>query len=66
MQYLIEKGADINATDPSNATALSLAVLKNDEKVVETLIKNGIDVKKDSSPMSLLIKAISNGKKLRM
>lgn len=67
VNLLIENGADINAKDPSNATALSLAIFKNSEKVVRTLVEMGIDVNiEDSSPTPHLIKAISNGKELRL
>lgn len=56
-QILIEKGADINATDHHGRTALVLSVYYCQPEMAELLIKNGADVNKvaDGEPTALRI-----------
>ncbi|KAK9311486.1 hypothetical protein V1522DRAFT_425233, partial [Lipomyces starkeyi] len=48
-ELLQEKGADINAEDPSGLTAMHSAVYRNDKEMVELLVERGADINaKDS------------------
>ncbi|KAH6583759.1 hypothetical protein BASA60_001280 [Batrachochytrium salamandrivorans] len=44
VEYLIEKGADVNAKDEADWTPLTIAVNVNAEQIVRNLIAAGADV----------------------
>lgn len=44
VEYLIDKGADVNAQCKWNRTALMMAVKRNDIEMVKLLVENGADI----------------------
>ncbi|KAK4160704.1 ankyrin repeat-containing domain protein [Cladorrhinum sp. PSN259] len=63
VRLLLEKGANIEATDSNGRTALSWATLKGHEPVVRLLLEQGADVEMESiySGRTLLLWAAQNG-----
>ena len=62
LKYLIEKGADVNAFDKNNVTALISVVARNHPKAVKLLIENGSDVNvKSNAEYTALHYAASDG-----
>jgi ankyrin repeat protein len=63
IEVLIMKGADINAGDKCNCTALKLAAGKGHTEIVELLLKAGADVNAtDNFGNTAIIYASANGK----
>ena len=63
VRLLIEKGADLNKTDPNGWTPVTNAIYKNNLNILQLLIERGADVNfVDSFNWTPLIKAISTNK----
>jgi ankyrin repeat protein len=63
-EWLLERGADINAADAEGKTALFMAVNRKDDAMVKELVKRGADPgKKDENGISARVLAEKKGPK---
>jgi|GEM_PF-5120407 len=64
VQFLLDKGARVNAADADGKTALILAATKGDREMVELLLKRGADPRwSDKGGRTALYWALENGHK---
>lgn len=61
LDHLVEKGADVNATDFNGETALYSAVKRDSPSLVRALLRLGADMRADDKGMTPLHKSASTG-----